>query len=146
MLIVTPFLFQDTVVALQAVSYYAAFGGANAINLMFNVSAPASSFVSPFNVNATNYWMYQSQEVIISLIYSSHFAFCFSCCTFVNLAFELLHHLFKVNADKGIHLNIFMEGQGFALFQVQFSCLLQCHLLCVVHVDGKCNTTSLNSP
>ncbi|KAG7226237.1 hypothetical protein INR49_002987, partial [Caranx melampygus] len=76
---------QDTVVALQAVSYYAAFGGANAINLRFNVSAPASLFVSPFNVDATNYWMYQSQEV---------------------------------NADKDIHLNIFMEGQGFALFQL----------------------------
>ncbi|XP_056249879.1 CD109 antigen-like [Seriola aureovittata] len=76
---------QDTVVALQAVSYYAAFGGANAIDLRLNVSAPASSFVSLFSVNSTNYRMYQSQEL---------------------------------NADKDIHLNIYLEGRGFALFQM----------------------------
>ncbi|XP_071355028.1 CD109 antigen-like [Trachinotus anak] len=76
---------QDTVVALQALSYYAAFSGANAIELRLNVSAPASSFVSLFSINSTNYRMYQSQEV---------------------------------DADKDIYFNIYLEGRGFALFQM----------------------------
>lgn len=52
---------QDTVVALQALASYAAFSGANAINLMVSVSSPESS--SLFRINATNYRTYQSQEV-----------------------------------------------------------------------------------
>ncbi|XP_022606802.1 CD109 antigen-like [Seriola dumerili] len=54
---------QDTVVALQAVSYYAAFGGANAIDLRLNVSAPASSFVSLFSVNSTNYRILKDHQI-----------------------------------------------------------------------------------
>ncbi|XP_039904938.1 CD109 antigen-like isoform X2 [Simochromis diagramma] len=52
---------QDTVVALQALASYAAFSGANAINLMVSVSSPESS--SLFRINATNYRTYQSQEI-----------------------------------------------------------------------------------
>lgn len=54
---------QDTVVALQALAYYAAFSGANAIDLKFNISSSASSFVSLFWINSTNYRDYQSQKV-----------------------------------------------------------------------------------
>ncbi|KAM4542793.1 CD109 antigen-like [Odontesthes bonariensis] len=54
---------QDTVVALQALAYYAAFSGANAIDLRLNISAPTSSFVSLFQINSTNYRIYQSQEI-----------------------------------------------------------------------------------
>ncbi|CAG5866269.1 unnamed protein product [Menidia menidia] len=76
---------QDTVVALQALAYYAAFSGANAIELKFKISAPSSSFVSLFQINSTNYRMYQSQ---------------------------------KINADEDLPLNIYMEGRGFAIFQL----------------------------
>ncbi|XP_029348937.1 CD109 antigen-like isoform X2 [Echeneis naucrates] len=76
---------QDTAIALQALSYYAAFSGANAIDLRLNVSAPASTFVSLYSINSTNYRTYQSVEV---------------------------------NANEDIHLNIYTEGRGFALFQM----------------------------
>ncbi|XP_061599290.1 CD109 antigen [Cololabis saira] len=76
---------QDTVIALQALAYYAAFSGANAIDLRFNISSPASSFVSLFHINSTNYRMYHSQEI---------------------------------NADRDLPLNIYFEGRGFALFQL----------------------------
>ncbi|KAM7376533.1 hypothetical protein PAMP_006260 [Pampus punctatissimus] len=56
---------QDTVVALQALAYYAAFSGGNAIDLRLNISAPTSSFVSVFQINSTNYRMYQSREMNI---------------------------------------------------------------------------------
>lgn len=51
-------------VALQALAYYAAFSGANAIDLRLNLSSPTSSLVSLFSINTTTYRMYQSQEVI----------------------------------------------------------------------------------
>ncbi|KAM7403885.1 hypothetical protein PAMA_004352 [Pampus argenteus] len=76
---------QDTVVALQALAYYATFSGANAIDLRLNISVPTSSFVSLFQINSTNYRMYQSREI---------------------------------NADKDLKINIYMEGRGFALFQM----------------------------
>ncbi|XP_047197493.1 CD109 antigen-like [Hippoglossus stenolepis] len=76
---------QDTVVGLQALSYYAAFSGANAIDLRLNISAPASSFGSLFSINSTTYRMYQSQEVI-------------------NLC--------------DLNINVYMEGRGFAIFQM----------------------------
>ncbi|XP_035466385.2 CD109 antigen-like [Scophthalmus maximus] len=76
---------QDTVVAFQALSRYASFGGANSIDLTLNISAPASSFQSLFSINSANYRMYQSKEI---------------------------------NADKDLHLNIYMEGRGFALLQM----------------------------
>uniref|UniRef100_UPI0037E7D34F CD109 antigen-like n=1 Tax=Semicossyphus pulcher TaxID=241346 RepID=UPI0037E7D34F len=75
---------QDTIVALQALAYYAAFSGAHSIDLRLNISAPTST-VSQFSINSTNYRTYQSQEI---------------------------------NADKDINLNIYMEGRGFAIFQI----------------------------
>ncbi|XP_054470350.1 CD109 antigen-like [Anoplopoma fimbria] len=76
---------QDTVVALQALATYAAFSGANAIDLRLNISAPASSFVSLFSINSTTFQTYNRQEI---------------------------------NFDKDLNLNIYMEGRGFAIFQV----------------------------
>ncbi|XP_060938965.1 CD109 antigen-like [Limanda limanda] len=76
---------QDTVVSVQALSYYAAFSGANAIDLRLNVSAPASSFGSLFSINSTTFRMYQTQEI---------------------------------NADQDLNMNIYMEGRGFAIFQM----------------------------
>ncbi|XP_047201673.1 CD109 antigen-like isoform X2 [Girardinichthys multiradiatus] len=54
---------QDTVVALQVLAYYAAFSGANAINLKFNISSPVSSSALLFHINSTNYRVYQSREI-----------------------------------------------------------------------------------
>ncbi|XP_074548556.1 CD109 antigen [Halichoeres trimaculatus] len=76
---------QDTVVALQALAYYAAFSGAHSIHLTLNVSTSASSSMSLFRINSSNYRTYQSQEI---------------------------------KADKDINLNIYMEGRGFAVFQL----------------------------
>ncbi|XP_053290845.1 CD109 antigen [Pleuronectes platessa] len=76
---------QDTVVGFQALSYYAAFSGANAIDLRLNISAPASSFGSLFSINSTTYRMYQRQEI---------------------------------NADQDLNVNVYMEGRGFAIFQM----------------------------
>ncbi|XP_037550486.1 CD109 antigen [Nematolebias whitei] len=76
---------QDTVVALQALAYYAAFSGANAIDIKFNISSSSSSFVSLFRINAMNYRTYQSQEI---------------------------------NPVEDLPLQIYMEGRGFAIFQL----------------------------
>ncbi|XP_029316719.1 CD109 antigen-like [Cottoperca gobio] len=76
---------QDTIVALQALAFYAAFSGGNAIDLRLNISAPASQFASLFSINSSTYLTYQSQEI---------------------------------NADKDLNLNIYMEGRGFAIFQM----------------------------
>lgn len=54
---------QDTVIALQALAYYAAFSGANAIDLRLSISNPTASSVSLFGINSTNFQAYQSQEV-----------------------------------------------------------------------------------
>lgn len=54
---------QDTVIALQALAYYAAFSGANAIDLRLSISASTASSVSVFGINSTNFQAYQSQEV-----------------------------------------------------------------------------------
>ncbi|KAF3701387.1 CD109 antigen 150 kDa TGF-beta-1-binding protein [Channa argus] len=54
---------QDTVVALQALAYYAAFSGANAIDLRLNITSPGSNLVSLFSINSTTYRMYQRQEL-----------------------------------------------------------------------------------
>ncbi|KAM9787177.1 CD109 antigen [Syngnathus typhle] len=74
---------QDTIVALQAVAYYAAFSGSNSINLRLLVSSSNSSFTFP--INSTSYLAYQQHEI---------------------------------NADQDIHLNIYIEGRGFAVFQM----------------------------
>ncbi|XP_075883602.1 CD109 antigen-like [Nelusetta ayraudi] len=55
---------QDTVIALQALAYYAAISGANAIDLRLSISDPASSF-SVFHINASNFLAYQRQEIDI---------------------------------------------------------------------------------
>lgn len=57
------FLSQDTVIALQALAYYAAISGANAIELRLSISDPALSFASVFHINSSNFQAYQSQEV-----------------------------------------------------------------------------------
>ncbi|XP_028995599.2 CD109 antigen-like isoform X2 [Betta splendens] len=54
---------QDTAVALQALACYAAFSGANAIDLKLNVSSPTSPFASPFSINSTNYRTCQRKEI-----------------------------------------------------------------------------------
>ncbi|CAB1330744.1 unnamed protein product, partial [Coregonus sp. 'balchen'] len=54
---------QDTVVALQALSVYAAFSGADAIELGVKVSTSVSPTVSHFNINSTNYLVHQRKEV-----------------------------------------------------------------------------------
>ncbi|XP_068608150.1 CD109 antigen-like [Brachionichthys hirsutus] len=76
---------QATVVALQALARFAAFSGANAIDLRLNLSNPASGFVSLFGINSTNYRTYQSREI---------------------------------EADTDVNLNIYIEGRGFAVFQM----------------------------
>lgn len=57
------FLPQDTIIALQALAYYAAFSGAKAINLGLSVSTPTSPLVSQLHINSTNFLAHQSQEV-----------------------------------------------------------------------------------
>ncbi|CDR01098.1 unnamed protein product, partial [Oncorhynchus mykiss] len=86
---------QDTVVALQALSVYAAFSGADAIELGVEVSTSVSPTVSHFNINSTNYLVHQSKEV---------------------------------DAEQDLLINVFMEGRGFALFQV---------LLLIYHWGGS---------
>ncbi|KAI4804002.1 hypothetical protein KUCAC02_025647 [Chaenocephalus aceratus] len=76
---------QDTVVALQALACYAAFSGANAIDLRLNITAPESQFASLFSINSSTYLAYQRREM---------------------------------NTDTDINLNIYMEGRGFAIFQM----------------------------
>ncbi|XP_057714506.1 CD109 antigen-like [Corythoichthys intestinalis] len=74
---------QDTIVALQALAYYAAFSGSSSIDLRLFVSTPHASFMFP--INSTTYLTYQQQ---------------------------------KINADKDVQLEIYMEGRGFAIFQI----------------------------
>uniref|UniRef100_A0A3Q1HW22 CD109 molecule n=2 Tax=Anabas testudineus TaxID=64144 RepID=A0A3Q1HW22_ANATE len=93
---------QDTVVALQALAYYAAFSGANAIDLRLNISSPTFSFL--FSINSTNYWMYQSQEI---------------------------------NVDKDLHLTTYMEGRGFALFQMNIFYSLETNVFSQHHATDK---------
>ncbi|KAF3844688.1 hypothetical protein F7725_007851 [Dissostichus mawsoni] len=56
---------QDTVVALQALACYAAFSGANAIDLRLNITAPESQFASLFSINSSTYLAYQRREMNI---------------------------------------------------------------------------------
>ncbi|XP_029937820.1 CD109 antigen-like [Myripristis murdjan] len=76
---------QDTVVALQALSYYAAFSGADAINLRLKMSIPTSNSVTHFSVNSSTYLLCQKQEI---------------------------------EAQKNPEIDIYVEGRGFALFQM----------------------------
>ncbi|XP_036406063.1 CD109 antigen [Megalops cyprinoides] len=53
---------QDTIIALQALSWYAAFSGSGAIDLSVDVVIPPSSTVASFQIDSTNYLLRQSQE------------------------------------------------------------------------------------
>ncbi|XP_071394440.1 CD109 antigen-like, partial [Centroberyx affinis] len=76
---------QDTVVALQALSYYAVFSGADAIDLRLRMSIPTSNSVSHLSINSSTYLVYQRQEI---------------------------------DAEKDLHIDIYMEGRGYTLFQM----------------------------
>ncbi|CDQ59229.1 unnamed protein product [Oncorhynchus mykiss] len=54
---------QDTVIALQALSEYAAYSGSQLINLHITVNAAPSTTVASFHINYTNYLLYQSREI-----------------------------------------------------------------------------------
>uniref|UniRef100_A0A3B3WDK8 CD109 molecule n=1 Tax=Poecilia mexicana TaxID=48701 RepID=A0A3B3WDK8_9TELE len=56
---------QDTVVALQVLSYYAAFSGANAINLSVNISSPVSSTAS------LNHLYFSLSEFFVNIFYNT---------------------------------------------------------------------------
>lgn len=56
--------FQDTIVALQALSWYASLSGSAAIELSVEVVRESSSHVEArFHIDSTNYLLRQSQEV-----------------------------------------------------------------------------------
>lgn len=67
---------QDTIVALQALAYYAAFSGATAIDLCLSVSTPTSPLVSQLHINSTNFLNYQSQEVSPAITAGNIWASC----------------------------------------------------------------------
>ncbi|XP_029610469.1 CD109 antigen [Salmo trutta] len=54
---------QDTVIALQALSEYAAYSGSQFINLHITVNTAPSTTVASFHINYTNYLLYQSREI-----------------------------------------------------------------------------------
>ncbi|XP_062325530.1 CD109 antigen-like [Osmerus eperlanus] len=54
---------QDTVIALQALECYAAFSGANAIDISIRVSSPTSLSQNLFFINSTSYMLQQGQEI-----------------------------------------------------------------------------------
>ncbi|XP_064187386.1 CD109 antigen-like isoform X2 [Anguilla rostrata] len=76
---------QDTVVALQALSHYAAFSGSDAIDLWITVKTMNSQVVARLHINSANSLLLQSQEIEVG---------------------------------KDVHLNVSIEGRGFALFQL----------------------------
>ena len=75
---------QDTVIALQALACYAAFSGANAIDISIRVSSPTSLSQNLFSINSTSYMLQQGQEVSI-LNNTLH-----SGCLFFHYAFLVL--------------------------------------------------------
>lgn len=77
-------------VALEALSFYAAFSGASAIDLRLNVSVPALSLQSPFTINFNNYLKYQTLEVI-------HWNVEFHRAVFPNLSSATAHTSHKTN-------------------------------------------------
>ncbi|KAK0139942.1 CD109 antigen [Merluccius polli] len=54
---------QDTAVAIQAIALYASISGAFAIDLNIQMSFSSMSGVSDFNINSSNYLLYQSKEI-----------------------------------------------------------------------------------
>lgn len=128
---VASFLPQDTIVALQALACYAAFSGANAIDLRLRLSDQASSFVSLFHINSSNYLTYQTREVINQdglprLLHAWCIEYFVWCCVYYTTMSSWTFFIFifdfmflQINADREVNLNIYMEGRGFAIFQVQ---------------------------
>ena len=57
------FLFQDTVVALQALSTFTALGGSHDIDLTVKVETDPSTTVAAFHIRQDNYLLHQSQQV-----------------------------------------------------------------------------------
>lgn len=57
------FLSQDTVVALQALSTFAAVGGSHQLDVTISVDADASTSVASFHIHRDNYLLQQSQQV-----------------------------------------------------------------------------------
>lgn len=57
------FLSQDTVVALQALSTFAAVGGSHEFDVNVSVETEASTAVASFHIHQDNYLLQQSQQV-----------------------------------------------------------------------------------
>uniref|UniRef100_A0A3Q4AFB4 Uncharacterized protein n=1 Tax=Mola mola TaxID=94237 RepID=A0A3Q4AFB4_MOLML len=96
---------QDTIVALQALAYYAAFSGANAIDLRLSVSTSISSVVLKFPINSTNFQASQSQEVtdLTDINFFSifdHLLECFQMNIFYNLESKAFSQNLQQTADK----------------------------------------------
>ncbi|XP_064195938.1 CD109 antigen [Anguilla rostrata] len=76
---------QDTIVALEALSWYAGMSGSAAIDLAVEVVRTPSGTEARFRVDSTNYLLSQNKEI---------------------------------EAEGDIHIQVFAEGRGFALFQL----------------------------
>ncbi|XP_062379555.1 CD109 antigen-like [Sardina pilchardus] len=76
---------QDTVIALQALSLYASFSGAEAIDMNIKLTSKPSLMVTSFTINSTNYLTVSQRQI---------------------------------NMNTSVHMDIFIEGRGFALFQI----------------------------
>ncbi|XP_061097670.1 CD109 antigen [Conger conger] len=76
---------QDTIIALQALSWYAGLGSSSAIDLSIKVVHKPSLMEARFHIDSTNYLLRQSQEI---------------------------------DAERDINIEVFAEGRGFALLQL----------------------------
>ncbi|XP_041951100.1 CD109 antigen isoform X1 [Alosa sapidissima] len=54
---------QDTIIALQALAEYAVFSGSELIDLNVEVQTDSLNTVATFNIDGTNYGLYQTQEI-----------------------------------------------------------------------------------
>ncbi|XP_042565902.1 CD109 antigen [Clupea harengus] len=79
---------QDTIIALQALSEYAVFSGADLIDLNIEVNTDSLNTVATFSIDGTNYRLYQTQEVP------------------------------PIEAETDMQLQVTAEGKGFALIQM----------------------------
>ncbi|KAJ8356094.1 hypothetical protein SKAU_G00188880 [Synaphobranchus kaupii] len=75
----------DTIIALQALSWYAAFSGSAAIDLSVEVVRVPSLSEASFQIDSTNYLLRQSLEI---------------------------------EAERDIHIEVSVEGRGFAILQL----------------------------
>uniref|UniRef100_A0A8C6SG95 CD109 antigen-like n=1 Tax=Neogobius melanostomus TaxID=47308 RepID=A0A8C6SG95_9GOBI len=79
---------QATVVAVQALAHFAVYSGAFAIDLRLKITSPTTQFMSIYHINSSNYHAYQGQE------------------------------LTQTDINDDLNLDIYMEGRGFATFQM----------------------------